>query len=247
MQGQSFIRKVCSFGSKFTGVGKFCYIAVSYDSTSINEIHDSSITYCNQGKLDGFNSIYLGYGSNSFFQNNITRNHCEDNTAFVIAYGEGIISIKYSIIDENYANSRICFTKSKPTTYDSIVFTNNTISKNDNSFPGMLHCQSSHVTFENCFIENNKQNGCYLFGTLDDLDSITVSNSYIDSREKLYLESQQVTIEQNKDISIELHLHSTELCPTGNNYFVYINKGNKFISGFIHLKGIGESMTSFFS
>ncbi|EAX81298.1 hypothetical protein TVAG_285270, partial [Trichomonas vaginalis G3] len=242
-QGQSSIRKVCSFGSKSTDNGKFCYIKVSYASTNINEIQDSSITYSNQGKLVGYSTIVLQYGNNSFFQNNITRNYCKYNTAFGIGDGKGTISIKYSNIDENHATSRICYVGSKPATYNSIVFTNNTVSEDGSSYPGMFLCGSCSAKFENCFIATNKRNGCYLFGIYDINDfgyTITVSNSYIDTQEKLFPEGQQVSIGPNKDISVELHLYSTELCPTGNN----IENINKIISKLIHLHGIGESMTS---
>ncbi|KAI5521382.1 hypothetical protein TVAGG3_0563450, partial [Trichomonas vaginalis G3] len=244
-EGQSSIRKVCSFGSKSTKTGKFCFIEVSDASTNINEIQDSSITYSNQGNLDGYQTIDLGNGNISFSQNNITRNYCGYNAAFGIGDGEGTISIKYSNIDENYATSRICNAQSKPTTYNSIVFTNNTVSEDDSDYPGMFHCWKCSATFENCFIATNKRNGCYLFGIYDYYRSgytITVSNSYIDTQEKLFPEGQQVSIGQNKDISIELHLHSTELCPIGNK----IKNLNKMISKLIHLKTIGESMTSIF-
>ena len=242
-QGQSSIRKVCSFGSKSTDFGKFCYISVSDASTNINEIQDSSITYSNQGNLNGYNTIVLQYGNNSFFQNNVTRNYCKYNAAFGIGDGKGTISIKYSNIDENYATSRICCVQSKPATYNSIVFTNNTVSE-DYDHPEMFFCASCSATFENCFIATNKRNGCYLFGIYiyDSGYTITVSNSYIDTQEKLFPEGQQVSIGQNKDISIELHLHSTELCLFGNN----IENLNKMISKLIHLHGIGESMTSIF-
>lgn len=243
-QGQSSIRKVCSFGSKSTHHGQFCYIEVSDASTNINEIQDSSITYSNQGKLDGFNTIVLTYGNISFSQNNVTRNYCVHNAAFGIGDGKGTISIKYSNIDENHATSRICCVQYKPATYNSIVFTNNTVSE-DYDHPGMFLCGSCSATFENCFIATNKRNGCYLFGIHDINDfgyTITVSNSYIDTQEKLYKVGQQVSIGQNKDISIELHLYSTELCLFGNK----IKNLNKMISKLIHLKTIGESMTSIF-
>ena len=243
-QGQSSIRKVCSFGSKSTGLGKFCYISVSDASTNINEIQDSSITYSNQGNLNGYQTISLEYGNNSFFQNNITRNYCGYNTAFSISYGEGTCSIKYSNIDENHATSRICAVYQKPATYNGIVFTNNTVSADESAWPGMFHCSSCSATFENCFIASNKRNDCYLFGIYiyDSGYTITVSNSYIDTQEKLYKVGQRVSIGPNKDISIELHLYSTELCPTGNK----IENLNKMISKLIHLKTIGESMTSIF-
>ena len=115
----------------------------------------------------------------------------------------------------------------------------------DYDHPGMFHCDNCSATFENCFIATNKRNGCYLFGIYDYYRSgytITVSNSYIDTQEKLFPEGQQVSIGQNKDISIELHLHSTELCLFGNK----IENLNKMISKLIHLHGIGESMTSIF-
>ena len=75
--GQSSIRKVCSFGSK-SQLGAFCYIEVQYFH-EVNEAHDSSITYSNRGDLSGSTTttMILHYGNISFIQNNITRNYCE--------------------------------------------------------------------------------------------------------------------------------------------------------------------------
>ena len=155
-------------------------------------------------------TISLWYGNISLFQNNITRNYCEYDAAFGISYSQFTRSIKYSNIDENYATYRICFVQSKPATCNSIVFTNNTVSADDSDFPEMFNCISCSATFENCFIASNKQNDCYLFGIAGSGYTITVSNSYIDTQENLFREGQQVSIGQNKDISVELHLHSTE-------------------------------------
>ena len=56
--GQIFIRKVCSFGSKANNSGDFCKIAVIYNSSSINEIHDSSIAYSKPiSTLNDFSTI----------------------------------------------------------------------------------------------------------------------------------------------------------------------------------------------
>lgn len=239
-EGQSSIRKVCSFGSKSTGTGAFCYVRSSDDPTKVNEVHDSSITYSNRGDRISSVTLALSFGNNSFFQNNITRNYGQSNTAFQIGYGQGTSSIKYSIIDENYANSRICWTGFKPTKYDSIVFTNNTVS-NPDGWPSMIFCYTSDVTLENCFIANNKQNGLYLFGIGAYYGSITVSNSYIDTTELLYNPSQNVKIGPNKNVTLELHFLSTELCP-GGKIFIYIEKRNKIKCTFLFIINVLENL-----
>ncbi|EAY19055.1 hypothetical protein TVAG_247340 [Trichomonas vaginalis G3] len=185
-------------------------------------------------------------GNISFLQNNSTRNYCKVNTV-ATAFGEGTSSIKYSIIDENYANSRICISAGTQSKFDSIVFTNNTLSTPDGVPPSMICCSGSgDVTLENCFIANNKQNGQYLFGISYE-GSITVSNSYIDTTELLYESGQNVKIGPNKEGSLELHFLSTELCP-GGDYFVNFGKGNKVIfTELIHLQGFEESIASIVS
>lgn len=239
--GQSSIRKACSFGSKSSGDRKFCYISVTDNSTNINELHDSSIAYSNQGALEGYNSIYLRLGNNSIFQNNITRNYCKYNTAFGIDNSHGNSSIKYTQIDENYGIYRICAIGRKYVTYNNIVFTNNTVSKLDTTRPGMFLCYQCHATFENCYIANNNQSKYFMFG-IRDSGSITVSNSYIDATENLYRQGQRVSIGPNIEISPELRLLSVEFCPTENFVNFY-----KIITELIHHNGLGESMTSLFS
>ena len=149
--------------------------------------------------------------------------------------------MKYSIIDGNSAETRICVALNDIAKYNNIIFTNNTSTKPD-KYPGMLYSYGCHLYIENCFIAKNNQNGQYLFGThinsgswgLLFPGSITVSNSYIDTTENLYKSGQKVNIGPNKDVSIELHLHSTDLCP-GAKSIVYIHTENK-ITDPIHIE-----------
>ena len=189
--GQSSIRKVCSFGSKAADDGKFCSVELQ-KSTDINEVHDSSITYSNQGDANGYNTVVLKFGNISFLQNNITKNYCQYNTAFSIGNNPGTTSIKYSIIDENYAASRICITYSILTKYNKVAFINNTISKPE-GLNGMISCQNNNF-LDNCFIANNKQNSQYLFAIYEySSGSITISNSYIDASELVYKPGEKVS------------------------------------------------------
>ena len=148
---------------------------------------------------------------------------------------------RYSIIDENYADSRICLATNNPTIYDSIVFINNTVSNPDNII-GMIFCYDCSLILENSFIANNKQNDQYLFGVYS--ASMRVSNSYIDTTELLYNPDQDIIIGPNNEVSLELDLLSTELCPLGN-YFVHLDKGNKIMfTEFIRLQSFEESVAS---
>ena len=97
----------------------------------------------------------------------------------------------------------------------------------------MFSCWKNDVTLENCFIANNKQNGQYLFG-ITTSGSFTVSNSYIDTTEKLYLPGQNVIIGPNKEISLELNHFSTELCPGGKYLVSYYHEYNFAHIGNIH-------------
>ena len=126
IKGQSSIRKVCSFGSKATGDGSFCRVEISDVSTNVNELHDSSITYGNQESLVGRLTVYITYGNISFFHDNITRNYANGSAAFGVSSGYAT-SIKYSLINENSAESGICYIGLKPTKINNIIFTNNIV------------------------------------------------------------------------------------------------------------------------
>ncbi|EAX91141.1 hypothetical protein TVAG_229100 [Trichomonas vaginalis G3] len=89
-QGQSSIRKVCSFGSQSASNGFFCYIKKPDVLTNINEINDSSITFSNRGDQKGYGTVYLVRG-NSLLQNNLTRNYGIYPAALYICCGENIL------------------------------------------------------------------------------------------------------------------------------------------------------------
>lgn len=224
-QGQSSIRKVCSFGSKSFGHGKFCFIEVNDNSAMINQIHDSSITFSNRGIQSGYATLEFRYGDISVLQNNITKNYCEYNAAFSQSNGKSML-VKFSIIDENYANSRICLSKSVISHFFSIIFINNSAFAS-NSYNGMFYFIECDGTFDYCYFADNKQNGQYLFGIEEPHNAVIVNNSYVEHSEYLFAKGKDVTIVNPKENTYNLKLLSTGLCPRGPN-FMYSEKVNKF-------------------
>ena len=101
---------------------------------------------------------------------------------------------------------------------------------------GMINNWGCDAILVNCFIANNKQNGQHLFGITGKSGSITVYNSYIDTKELLYASDHNITIENIKNVSIRLRILSTGLCPRGN-YFEFNEKIN-IITNPIHVKDL---------
>ena len=99
----------------------------------------------------------------------------------------------------------------------------------------MFSCWKCDVTFVNCFIANNKQNDQYLFGIISS-GTITVSNSFIDTTEKLYASGQNVEIGPRKEVSLAFYLLSTGLCHQGN-YFISFGRRFKIkVNYLIHIQ-----------